>query len=558
MNATFAPRAFPAGRIGFSSQSGALGLALLETRRGARARPLRRSSRSGTRPTCRPTIYSSGGRTTPVPTSSPLPRVIRQPTQVRAHRPQAGASEAGSGDEERPLRAGQKAAGSHTAALAGSDTAVDAVFNQAGVIRADTLSNCSTSPLCSRASRFRAADASPCSRMPAGSGFSARTRARSRGSSSGARRGDPRLRSPPRSGRGLGREPRRPARLCHGRELRAGAPPAPRRSRDRRRHRALRARRPPSKRHDVGAAISRATAAANQPDKPVLAAILSAGGAPTTLRSAGPDPGVPVSRGSRSRSRARGRLRALAPALRRHRPGARPDRPCRCHCRDRRDALADRDEAWLDPSATRLLLEAYGLPIVGEAVAASVDEAVAAAGDLGYPVVVKSAAAGAHKTETGGVALDLADAGDVRVAVERIGCPVIVQPMVKGGVELLAGVAQDPRLRSARRIRPRRSVRRADRRCAVPALAAHGHRRRRARRVRVRRDGSSRASAALRQPTPPLWPMSSTACRGSLTTSRAGRARPQSRDRRSPTGPSSWMRAFASRDRTSAPSAKSW
>ena len=37
-------------------------------------------------------------------------------------------------------RAGQKAAGSHTAALAGSDTAVDAVFRQAGVIRADTLS----------------------------------------------------------------------------------------------------------------------------------------------------------------------------------------------------------------------------------------------------------------------------------------------------------------------------------------------------------------------------------------------------------------------------------
>ena len=36
-------------------------------------------------------------------------------------------------------RAGRKAAGSHTAALAGSDTAVDAVFRQAGVLRADTL-----------------------------------------------------------------------------------------------------------------------------------------------------------------------------------------------------------------------------------------------------------------------------------------------------------------------------------------------------------------------------------------------------------------------------------
>ena len=63
---------------------------------------------------------------------------------------------------------------------------------------------------------------------------------------------------------------------------------------------------------------------------------------------------------------------------------------------------------------------------------------------FGYPVVVKTAEAGAHKTETGGVALDLATADDVRGATERIGVPVIVQPMITGGVELLAGVAQDP------------------------------------------------------------------------------------------------------------------
>src|SRR5204863_1419438 len=56
----------------------------------------------------------------------------------------------------------------------------------------------------------------------------------------------------------------------------------------------------------------------------------------------------------------------------------------------------------------------------------------------------KSAAAGAHKTETGGVALDLADADAVRAAAERIGLPVLVQPMVIGGAELLAGVVQDP------------------------------------------------------------------------------------------------------------------
>src|SRR5207248_9190966 len=70
--------------------------------------------------------------------------------------------------------------------------------------------------------------------------------------------------------------------------------------------------------------------------------------------------------------------------------------------------------------------------------------AVAAAVELGFPVVVKSAAAGAHKTESGGVALGLGDLLAVRAAAERIGTPVLVQSMVQGGGELLAGVVQDP------------------------------------------------------------------------------------------------------------------
>jgi acyl-CoA synthetase (NDP forming) len=58
--------------------------------------------------------------------------------------------------------------------------------------------------------------------------------------------------------------------------------------------------------------------------------------------------------------------------------------------------------------------------------------------------VVKTAAPGAHKTETGGIALDLADEDQVREAVARIGAPVIVQQYLAGGTELLAGVVQDP------------------------------------------------------------------------------------------------------------------
>ena len=69
---------------------------------------------------------------------------------------------------------------------------------------------------------------------------------------------------------------------------------------------------------------------------------------------------------------------------------------------------------------------------------------MSAALELGFPLVVKTAAAGAHKTEAGGVALDLRDEEQVRTAVERIGAPVIVQAYVSGGAELLAGAVQDP------------------------------------------------------------------------------------------------------------------
>ena len=72
------------------------------------------------------------------------------------------------------------------------------------------------------------------------------------------------------------------------------------------------------------------------------------------------------------------------------------------------------------------------------------DEAVAVARELGLPAVVKTAAPGAHKTETGGIALDLESDEAVAAAAARIGPPVIVQPMLSGGAELLAGIVQDP------------------------------------------------------------------------------------------------------------------
>ena len=131
--------ALPPGSIGFSSQSGALGLALIEA---AEQRGLGLSA------------FVSIGNKADVSSNdllewwedddatdlvAALPRVVRQPAQVRAHRAACRALEAdpraeGGHDARRRARGG-----SHTAALAGSDAAVDALFRQAGVHPRRTL-----------------------------------------------------------------------------------------------------------------------------------------------------------------------------------------------------------------------------------------------------------------------------------------------------------------------------------------------------------------------------------------------------------------------------------
>jgi hypothetical protein len=101
-------------------------------------------------------------------------------------------------------------------------------------------------------------------------------------------------------------------------------------------------------------------------------------------------------------------------------------------------------EGWLEPDAAHALLRAYGIPLVEERRAGTPDEAAALAVELGLPAVVKTAAAGAHKTETGGVALDLRTAAEVREAAARMGGAVVVQQYLTEGTELLAGLVQDP------------------------------------------------------------------------------------------------------------------
>jgi acyl-CoA synthetase (NDP forming) len=190
----------------------------------------------------------------------------------------------------------------------------------------------------------------------------------------------------------------------------------------------------------VGAAISRG--ATNAGEKPVLCTFLSARGAPAELRGAA---NVPSFSYPEAAARALGRAAERGEWL--HRPAGTVPQPsvdAPAATRVIEEALADHADAWLEPAQTRALLEAYGIPLVPERVVATADDAATAARELGLPVVVKTAAAGAHKTESGGVALNLTDEAAVRKAAERIGLPVLVQPMIRGGAELLAGVVQDP------------------------------------------------------------------------------------------------------------------
>lgn len=114
-----------------------------------------------------------------------------------------------------------------------------------------------------------------------------------------------------------------------------------------------------------------------------------------------------------------------------------------------RRALSERE--------SKQLLGAYGVPVAPDTVVHTADAAVAAARQLGHPVVLKAESADiAHKTEAGVVRLALADDAQVRAAYAEIlanarrNAPgaavdgVLVQPMVPPGLEMLVGGRVDP------------------------------------------------------------------------------------------------------------------
>jgi acetyl coenzyme A synthetase (ADP forming)-like protein len=442
LNATFAARSPPSGNIGFSSQSGALGLALLEA---ADARGLGLSA------------FISIGNKADVSSNDLLewweedeatevvllyvesfgnPRRFGRLARRVARRKPILALKSGTS------ATGQRAASSHTAALAGSEAGVDALFHQAGVTRATSLEEL-----------IDVATLLSSQPEPKGRRVAVLTNAGGLGILAADACDAAGLELP-----ALGEETVNLLRNLLPAEASVANPVDMLGSATAASYEAvlpvmlgdpqvdavlvLFVPAVSATADEVAVAVDGAAHAAAS-EKPVLAVVMSSAGVPQALRSGS---AVAAFAYPESAARALGRVAERAEWLRRP-LGSVPsvegiDRAAAATVVER--ALGRADDSWLDPAETRELLAAYGLPLVPERIAEDADAAARAAAELGFPAVVKSAAAGAHKTETGGIALDLEDEAAVRLAAARIGFPVVLQPMLRGGTELLAGLLQDP------------------------------------------------------------------------------------------------------------------
>lgn len=119
--------------------------------------------------------------------------------------------------------------------------------------------------------------------------------------------------------------------------------------------------------------------------------------------------------------------------------------------------VRERGATWLSGEEARQVLSALEIALPPGGICRHADEAASMARAIGFPVALKLASRTIiHKTEFGGVRLDLADEAAVKQAFEGIQQQldqvgrlaemdgVLVQPMISEGVELMIGVTQDP------------------------------------------------------------------------------------------------------------------
>jgi acetate---CoA ligase (ADP-forming) len=460
LNASFSPIMPPPGRVAFSSQSGALGMAILglATERGVGL-----------------STFVSVGNKADVSGNDLLqyweadPRTSVMLLYLESFgNPRRFARLARRIGRRKPIvvvksgrtAAGSRAAGSHTAALAASDTAVDALFHQSGVIRADTIDEMFDIAVCLDAQPLPAGRRVAIVTNAGGPGILAVDACEAAGLSvvpfDEATRA--RLREFLPAEASLGNpidmiasagpaEYRRAIEVA----LTAGdtdalivifTPVDPGSSAE-----TLEAIR-------AGIAAGRAAGATH---KPILSCLMAGSGRPQPLTIG--DERVPAFAFPENAARALAKVTTYA-EWRRQAPGLLWSfddirvEDARAVCR----AIGPGpEERWLTGDETRIVLGAFGLPMAAGTIAHSADEAAALARVLGFAVVAKLASRRVqHKTDAGGVRLNLTSEPQVRRAFTEIMTAgrrvtaaadidgVLIQAMIEGGVETMIGVAEDP------------------------------------------------------------------------------------------------------------------
>ncbi len=445
LNATFAPTYPPEGRVALSSQSGALGLALLDY--AARLNLgistfVSVGNKADVSSNDLVQYWAEDPRTDVILLyleSFGSPGVFGRIARRVARRKPIVAVKAGRS------RAGARAASSHTGALAESDSVVDALFRQAGVIRTGTLEEL-----------FDVASLLAHQPVPQGRRVAIVTNAGGPGILAADACEGQGLELPalaPQTATALRTFLPAAASVANPVDMLAAAPPE-------HYERTLRLVLadpnvdslltifiPPiaTNTDAVAAAIVEGTRSAG--NKPVLAIFMSARGAPDILRPiptyAFPEPAAIALARAVEYGEWRSRPEGSVPSFHDLRPA---------EARSVVEAALQRGGGWLDPLEAGRLLSSFGITAAPLRYCRDAEEAVRAAETLGFPVAVKAFGPTIlHKTEVGGVKLGLSTGEQVRAAwtdlSARLGGALtgtLVQPMIQGGVEVIVGVVHDP------------------------------------------------------------------------------------------------------------------
>jgi len=441
LNASFSPVFPPVGSIAFSSQSGALGLAILEY-----AKELNLGISS----------FVSIGNKADVSSNDLLEYWEEDPhTQVillyleSFGNPRRFSTIARRVARQKPIIAvksgrsasGARAASSHTGALASADSVVDALFHAAGVIRTDTLEEL-----------FEVAALLAHQPLPSGHRVAILTNAGGPGILAADACEAHGLMLPPLSEatvRALRSFLPAAASVGNPVDMLATAPAEhfrraiPLLLDDPAVDSLLTIFIPPlvTDTRDAARAIAEAS---RQASKPVLATFFGAAGVPDLL--------APVPCYVFPESAARALAHAVRYAEWRERPVGHPftfDEATRTRLARRLDEALSNDSGWLTAASVRALLEEAGILTVPFLVVTSAIDAVNQADAIGFPVVLKGGGpALVHKTEANAVRINLAHADDVRAAYRELAArsdisEIMVEPMIGDGVEMMVGGTVD-------------------------------------------------------------------------------------------------------------------